>query len=717
MSQRITTGLIAVMLALFLPAALAHAQGTTNRLTVEEEAFAAAVGVGAYAYGINEIMAYDMGTVVLPLPGHPRAEAWRLAGSEAEHEAADYLKAEMERIGLQNVAKEGFPVHAYEFRGASVQVLSPKRSEKMLASGHAGMDGTGRKGLTGEIVYVGLGRMQDYEALEAAGKSAVGKIVLVDLSENEMYWLQLPHMEARIQGAIGMVVHWVEYGEIEDSVVTMDSEAEFDLAIPAVSVSHKSFARLKELTETSSKPVKIEIVNDAEQRLDGVSYNIVGYIPGTTRPDELIIIADHYDKHWYGAEDDGSGIARLLGIAKALIDSGYQPARTLVFLATGAEEFGWTDTEYDWAIGAYNAIAKHHPDWAGRTLGYFNLEYGGSIGNTSVFARGTPEMNMFRHRMRPLFDAYFSTTDPYKAYYVPSVAWNVLSDTWTDEFSFGSHGIPTMRVDSYRQRPLLQDAYHTQMDTMDRVSAESLAMSIIANGIVAIRLDQAEVPPFDYSIWARRVSFFVEGSTLSWAGISTDAFYAALDRFSREGESTWERIDGGNPFEDPKAATDLLLQIHKLVGSTLITVGGWAEAFFPHQHYQNDVWVVGAVIDLLEAGDIDTALVYLRWAYDMWEGAWLSPEVYQSMFVERHDPTGDNLFWATDRLAHYTDLYDEYHSLVAKRDAGNTDYAPEIASLRVKYEDIRGHLQGAIDSMTSMFSTSADLLEEVQALN
>jgi hypothetical protein len=553
--------------------------------------------------------------------------------------------------------------------------------------------------------------MQDYAALEAAGVSVEGKIVLIDVSEEDMYWLQFPHEEARVQGAIGMVVHWLEYGGIEDSVVTHDAESKTSPV--AMSVSNKNFARIKAMAETET--VRVKIVNDSTQSDTGTSYNVIGYIPGTTRADELVVIADHYDTHWYGASDDGSGVARLLGIAKALVDSGYQPARTLAFVATGCEEWGWTDTEYDWAIGAYNLIHTQHPEWVGKTLGYFNLEGGGTIGNTSVALSGMPEMDNFRKSLLRPIDSYFNSTYPYKDYYVPGVAYMQLPSTWADQFPFGSHGIGIMNVGSRRARPPLQSAYHTQMDRMDRISAESLAMSIISNGVVAIRLDRSDVPPYNFAKWVKLLNGTLWGPTLSQNGIDTGDFYAARNRLEREGKATWNRIKGRG-FEDVETATDMLLDTEKLVASELITVGGYVQSLFPQEHYQNDIWTLNAVIGLLYAGDIDTALEYLRWVYGMWEGTNVSLAVYDEMVINRRDPTRDDLFWATGRLAAYTHLYNEYFSLVAKREAGDTDYSAEIASLETKYGDVQGHLQSAIDSMTATMSTAADKLKAIQRL-
>jgi hypothetical protein len=709
MRRSIKIALLASLAALFFSGMLAIGAGNPHGLTAEEHAFAEAVGEGAYAFGINETMAYTMGSFLLPTPGRPDAEAFRTCGSAAEHEGAVFLKAEMESIGLQSVAKEPFDIHAYETRGASVQVVSPPAPEVMLATGYTGMDGTDPEGITAEVVYVGLGRKEDYE-----GKDVTGKIVLVRVDEWETYWLQFPHMEARVQGAIGMVVRWTSYGGIEDSVVTHDAETE--MSIPAVAVSVKNFEHIVELTEASNEPVEVTMINNSDQMLEGTSYNVVGYIPGTTRPDELVIVADHYDTHWYGASDDGSGVARLLGIAEAIVESGYEPSRTLVFMATGCEEFGWTDTEYDWAIGAYYAIHDIHPDWAGRTVAYFNLEGGGTRGATSVAAQGTPSTGSFLKKLRRLFDGYFSSTAPYNAYYVPSIAYESLNSTWDDGFSFASHGIPVMNVGSRRARPPLESAYHTQMDVIEgRISAESLAMSIISNGITAIRFDRAEVPPYDFQKWADGVEGTIDDEIWANAGIDRRAFDRALADLYTQGIATYDRLDSNKGFQDPAAASALMLEAQKIATSTFHTVGGDVVANYPNGMYTEDAWVMPEIIAFLEEGDVDPALLYLTWVYGMWEGHKVSREVYQEMVINRrNNTTRTDLFWATGRVATHIDLHDQYTSLKAKRDAGDTDYSAELAYIRAEYAALSQRLQGANDSMTASMTAVTALLEQVE---
>jgi hypothetical protein len=75
--------------------------------------------------------------------------------------------------------------------------------------------------------------------------------------------------------------------------------------------------------------------------------NLVGFIPAKGQSDQYIVIAAHYDhlgrnndsaKIYTGADDNASGIAALLELAKVL--SKAEPDKNIVFAATSGEEMG-----------------------------------------------------------------------------------------------------------------------------------------------------------------------------------------------------------------------------------------------------------------------------------------------------------------------------------------------------------------------------------------
>ena len=105
----------------------------------------------------------------------------------------------------------------------------------------------------------------------------------------------------------------------------------------------------------------------------GTSYNVVGKIKGKSS-DQQIMIAGHYDKYWYGFQDDCAAIALDFSVAKAMIDSGYQPENDIVVVAHGSEEWGASNSQFDWTTGAWEMIHTAHPEWAGKTIALLNCE-------------------------------------------------------------------------------------------------------------------------------------------------------------------------------------------------------------------------------------------------------------------------------------------------------------------------------------------------------
>jgi hypothetical protein len=69
-----------------------------------------------------------------------------------------------------------------------------------------------------------------------------------------------------------------------------------------------------------------------------VAHNVVAELPGTTRASEVVLIAAHHDAFYAGADDNGSGVAALLAIARAVVGNRF--ARTIRFVAFDLEERG-----------------------------------------------------------------------------------------------------------------------------------------------------------------------------------------------------------------------------------------------------------------------------------------------------------------------------------------------------------------------------------------
>jgi hypothetical protein len=113
--------------------------------------------------------------------------------------------------------------------------------------------------------------------------------------------------------------------------------------------------------------------------------NVVGIIPGRTRPEEFVLFSAHYDhlgigkpvgqdSIYNGANDDASGTTAVMALARHF-SRGQRPERTLVFAAFTAEESGGYGSRY---FSAQLDPAK--------VQAMFNIEM---IGTESKWGRGS----------------------------------------------------------------------------------------------------------------------------------------------------------------------------------------------------------------------------------------------------------------------------------------------------------------------------------------
>jgi N-acetylated-alpha-linked acidic dipeptidase len=101
------------------------------------------------------------------------------------------------------------------------------------------------------------------------------------------------------------------------------------------------------------------------------TFNVIATLKGSTHPDQWMIIGCHHDAWNCGAADPLAGTIALMESAKAfseLAGKGHRPARSILFCAWGAEEFGiigsseWVEANRDTLIK--NAIAYINLDMA-----------------------------------------------------------------------------------------------------------------------------------------------------------------------------------------------------------------------------------------------------------------------------------------------------------------------------------------------------------------
>lgn len=102
------------------------------------------------------------------------------------------------------------------------------------------------------------------------------------------------------------------------------------------------------------------ILNPSEKMKKGKGVtkteNVLGFLEGTDKKDEVLIISAHYDHIgiqngivFNGADDDGSGTVAIMEIAHAFAEAkkkGKGPRRSILFIGFTGEEYGLLGSEY-----------------------------------------------------------------------------------------------------------------------------------------------------------------------------------------------------------------------------------------------------------------------------------------------------------------------------------------------------------------------------------
>ena len=631
------------------------------------------------------------------------ALGYRTAGSQAELDTGDMLKAQMEAIGLQNVTKDAFTLDTWTFEKAELTFTDSTGNPytAQLGGYQAQFVTDGAESFT--IIDGGQGTEADLCELDVAGK-----LVLIDINQRENWWINYPAYEASLRGAAAVIaVQDGGYAEVSDDALNaQDICGPADA--PAFSMSRTDANALRAAMGENNE---ITVTLDAVSRVgfDGTSYNIVGMIPGTD-PDAMILMSAHYDSYFAGFQDDNAAIALMFGIAKGIIDSGYQPEKTLVFCAMAAEEWGVSDTRYDWSTGAYNQIFRVHPEWVGKVIADINFEL-------PAMNEGDTDQIRTSYELKTFVEDFRETVPAVEGVFPQGIEVIVPTQTWSDDFSLSIAGVPSS-VTALRGG-FAQTHYHSQFDNRDTYSEEAFLFHHNLYGMLMLAYDRCAVSPLDFSTRLEALREAMDDTVLTAEQVSalngalTDAEKAASDAWTAVSDINSryrEALDNGDT-----AAADALLQQSREMNAAVLAAFKFAEdsfvrltwedvSIFPHEHSQNNLIALNAALEALEAGDSAAAVDEYLYAVDNnWYAYDWSRETFDHFTNYVLNQSADRLMWGAGRVQGHEDLFDVIRSLLGKYGDTAADYTEELA-----------RLEAAIETQTAMLAQQID--HEVQSL-
>ena len=201
-----------------------------------------------------------------------------------------------------------------------------------------------------------------------------------------------------------------------------------------------------DLVQAASRPgfKPIELRQQAGGRLRNAirrasSSNVLAMIPGSKRPDEVVVYMAHWDhlgrslgrsgdNIFNGALDNASGTAGMLAIAKAFAESPRRPERSVVFLGLTLEESGLLGSAYY----AANPVFPLRQTVA--ALNMDALSWGGPTRDVSVIGFGASELEEYLAAAAKTQDRVLrEEPTPEKGFFYRS-----------DHFNFAKVGVPAL---------------------------------------------------------------------------------------------------------------------------------------------------------------------------------------------------------------------------------------------------------------------------------
>lgn len=254
--------------------------------------------------------------------------------------------------------------------------------------------------------------------------------------------------------------------------------------IPAINIAAEHYNRMARLLEHN---IPVKLMFDIKTKFDmsqTESFNVVAEIPGTTKPDELVMVGGHFDSWHYGtgATDNGVGSAVAMEVMRILKSLNLKMDRTVRMALWGGEEEGLLGSRaYVKAHFADPAVMKPTAEHDG-FAGYFNIDNGtGRI--RGIYLQGN-EM------VRPIFEQWFAAVKD-----LTEGTITIRNTGGTDHQSFDAVGLPGFQ---FIQDPMDYETrtHHTNMDTYDRLQAGDLEqMAVIEAAFVYNAATRAEKLP------------------------------------------------------------------------------------------------------------------------------------------------------------------------------------------------------------------------------
>jgi carboxypeptidase Q len=263
----------------------------------------------------------------------------RLSGSDNLNRAIAWAVETMKKDGLENVHTERVMIPKWVRGNESLEMIEPPHHVLPML-GLGGSIATPPAGIEAEVMVVSSGDELQRRSAEAKGKIVLFNVPYTTYGETVQYRATGASMAAR-HGAVAMLVRAVgPMGHRTPHTGNM-SYAGDTAQIPAASIAVEDAQRIQRLANRNVR-VRLRLKMEATFEPDVESFNVVGEIRGSQRPQEIVLVGCHFDS-WdpgTGASDDAVGCIVTWEAARLMKKLNIKPRRTVRVVLFTNEENG-----------------------------------------------------------------------------------------------------------------------------------------------------------------------------------------------------------------------------------------------------------------------------------------------------------------------------------------------------------------------------------------
>jgi len=394
----------------------------------------------------------------------------RLTGSANAHQAVEAMEAEMKKIGLVNVHREGFKVPVSWERGPAIGTLVSSGDRRLSIASYTWTPGTSGN-VEGDVVLIGSGHPEDIQkvASQLKGKIALAIPSGATLDEVIYNFYRAPGIakEVKDAGAIAlMIASDKQHSMLYTAPVDFNARV---AALPSISLGAEDVGLITRLMSEGKSPrVRLNISNKLGPAFE--AENVVGEIKGSEHPDEIVVVGAHLDSNDLGpgALDNGAGSSAVMESARAMKVLGIVPKRTIRFVLFMGEEEGM--------LGS-NAYVREHRAEMEKTIAALVMDIGAGR-PTGWYSMGRTDLDdQIRKLMGPL-----------QIFGMSGIEHSAFAAT--DNAAFMAEGVPNLIMN--QDDSLYFTVHHTIADTPDKAEPRDFATCTAVLAVTAYTI--ADLP-------------------------------------------------------------------------------------------------------------------------------------------------------------------------------------------------------------------------------